>query len=166
MTCILRSLAVNCRRELLKSALCCPVVIWPPCWAVRWNCHWLTRRSLVAGRQGAAGAAAAGGSGMLDIVIPVFAGLEDTLRCIDSVLATVPACRGEVVVVDDASPEADLRSALDALAAQGRITLLRNSRNLGFPGAANRGLRLHPLRDALLLNSDCEVFGGLAGPHA
>jgi GT2 family glycosyltransferase len=62
-----------------------------------------------------------------------------TMRCLGGVLASVP--RGtEIIVVDDASPEPALTDALDALAAKGRIRLIRNARNLGFPGSVNRGI--------------------------
>jgi hypothetical protein len=46
---------------------------------------------------------------------------------------------------------------LDDLAAQGRIELLKNDRNLGFVRTVNRGLALHPDRDVVLQNSDTEV---------
>lgn len=94
----------------------------------------------------------------IDIVIPVYSGIEETLTCIRSVIATVKS-DAEIVVVDDASPEAEIRAALDSLAADGTITLLRNPTNLGFPGAVNRGLALHSDRDAVILNADTEVYG-------
>ena len=93
----------------------------------------------------------------VDVVIPVYAGYEETLACVHSVLATTDDA--EIVVVDDASPDPELRRALEALAGERRITLLTNARNLGFPASANRGMRLHPDRDIVLLNSDTEVFG-------
>lgn len=96
----------------------------------------------------------------INVVVPVYGGLHETLNCLRSVLATVPAHAAVVTVVDDASPEPALREALDELARTGRITLLRNPLNLGFPGAANRGIRLHPRHDVVLLNSDTEVFEG------
>jgi GT2 family glycosyltransferase/glycosyltransferase involved in cell wall biosynthesis len=96
---------------------------------------------------------------IVDIVVPVFSGLEETLRCIESVLATAPPDEAELVVVNDASPDPALRDALESLAAQGRITLLVNPSNLGFPRSVNRGMQVHPKRDVVLLNSDCEVFG-------
>ncbi len=95
---------------------------------------------------------------LVDIVVPVFAGREETHRCIASVLATVGPDQAELVVVNDASPDADLCVDLERLAKSGRITLLVNSTNLGFPGTANRGMQVHPDRDVVLLNSDCEVF--------
>jgi len=42
-------------------------------------------------------------------------------------------------------------------AAAGRITLLRNERNLGFVRSVNAGMALHADRDVVLLNSDTEV---------
>lgn len=102
------------------------------------------------------------------VVVPVYRGLRLTLACLDSVLRTVPPGT-RLIVVDDATPEPDLAAALDALAAEGRLTLLRHIENQGFPASANAGLRaafaLRPRHDALLLNSDTMVpqSGGRAG---
>ncbi len=96
----------------------------------------------------------------IHVVVPVYAGRDETLRCLRSVLASTPSTLATVTVVDDASPDPELRAALDAMADDGRITVLRNAENLGFPGAANRGIRLHADRDVVLLNSDTEVFDG------
>ncbi len=97
-------------------------------------------------------------SELVDIVVPVFAGREETLECLASILSTVSREQAEIVVVNDASPDSELCAALDGLAKAGRITLLKNSTNLGFPISANRGMRLHPDRDVVLLNADCEVY--------
>jgi GT2 family glycosyltransferase len=94
---------------------------------------------------------------MIDVIIPVYKGLAQTRRCIESVLASRQATPCEIVAVDDASPEADITSYLDALAAGKRITLVRNERNLGFVQSVNRGMSLHADRDVVLLNSDTEV---------
>jgi glycosyltransferase involved in cell wall biosynthesis len=40
------------------------------------------------------------------------------------------------------------------MAAKNRFTLLENQHNLGFVATVNRGMRLHPDRDVVLLNSD------------
>jgi GT2 family glycosyltransferase/glycosyltransferase involved in cell wall biosynthesis len=91
------------------------------------------------------------------VVVPVHGGTALTLACLESVFATAPAGTA-VVVVDDASPAPELVTALDALAARGRIVLLRHPRNRGFPASANAGLRaaraLPGGPDAVLLNSD------------
>ena len=93
----------------------------------------------------------------VDVVIPVYRGVAETRRCIDSVLASPQATPHDVVVIDDATPEPEIARYLDLLAQQGRITLLRNERNLGFVQSVNRGMALHAERDVVLLNSDTEV---------
>jgi GT2 family glycosyltransferase len=93
-----------------------------------------------------------------DIIIPVHGGRSETLACIESVRHTL-GDHARLVVVDDASEDPDLGAALDDLEAAGVIRLLRNTENLGFVAAVNRGLKLNPTHDALLLNSDTLVFG-------
>ena len=96
---------------------------------------------------------------LVDVVIPVYGNADETLRCIASVLAAPVETPYELIVIDDASPDAELVTSLEKLASDGRIRLLRNPRNLGFTGTANRGLVLHADRDVVLLNSDTEVNG-------
>ncbi|MBI3343679.1 MAG: methyltransferase domain-containing protein [Gammaproteobacteria bacterium] len=93
----------------------------------------------------------------VDIIIPVFRGLEETKRCIDSVLSSATTTSHEIIVINDASPEPDLVNHLKELATAGTITLLHNEQNLGFVGTVNRGMLLNPERDGVLLNSDTEV---------
>ncbi len=111
----------------------------------------------------AAVAARAAPSRPVAVVVPVHGGLGLTLDCLASVHATIPPGTA-VIVVDDASPDPDLVRALDALAAQRRIVLLRHARNRGFPASANAGLRAARARrgrpDAVLLNSDTLVAPG------
>ena len=94
---------------------------------------------------------------MIDVIVPVYKGVPQTRRCIDSVLAGDPREPFNVVVVDDASPEPSLVSWLDDLGAAGRIELARNAANQGFVRSVNRGMALHGDRDVVLLNSDTEV---------
>jgi len=97
--------------------------------------------------------------GPVDVVIPAYRGRLQTLACLESVLNSIP--RGtRVWVVEDASPEPDLVAALEALARQKRIRLIRQPENLGFPATANAGLRACAPRDAVLLNSDTLVPPG------
>ncbi len=96
---------------------------------------------------------------IVDVIVPVYRGREETLACLRSVFAAGDRTAHEIIVIDDASPEPDLVRDLAALAAEGRITLLRNTRNLGFPATVNRGLFLHPDRDVVLLNADTLVAG-------
>lgn len=93
------------------------------------------------------------------IVIPVYRGAEETRACIASVLATVPV-DAPVILVNDASPEAAITDLMREHARNPRVMVLTNERNLGFPGAANRGMAAAPDHDAILLNSDTLVFPG------
>jgi GT2 family glycosyltransferase/glycosyltransferase involved in cell wall biosynthesis len=97
---------------------------------------------------------------LIDVIIPVFQGLAETRRAIDSVLAARCETPREVVVIDDRSPEPEISAWLQALAESGRITLLRHDDNRGFVASVNEGMALHPDRDVLLLNSDTEVADG------
>ncbi len=94
----------------------------------------------------------------IDVLIPVHGGGQETLACIDAVLATI-AAHERVIVVDDATQDTALAATLDELAAAGRITLLRNEKNLGFVGSVNRALAMPSANDVVLLNSDTLVFG-------
>lgn len=94
----------------------------------------------------------------VDVIVPVYRGLEDTQRCILSALASPCQTVWHLVVINDCSPEPEVGQWLRDIAAQEpRITLLENEENLGFVATVNRGMRLNPDRDVLLLNSDTEV---------
>ena len=97
---------------------------------------------------------------IVDVVIPVYAGYDETVACINSVIRATSTIRREIVIVDDCGPEPKLREALRAFERAGAITLIVNPQNLGFPGAANAGMSLHPDRDVILLNSDTLVPNG------
>jgi hypothetical protein len=100
----------------------------------------------------------------VDIIIPVFRGLEETRRCVESVLTDSERPDGEIIVVDDCSPEPELPRWLDEVAAAGRVRLLRNTTNLGFVRSVNRGMEEAGRHDVVLLNSDTErLKAGFAG---
>lgn len=96
---------------------------------------------------------------LLDVVIPVYRGYDDTLACINSVLTSSNTTPFELIVINDKSPDERLVRALSEIAALGLITLVHNEANLGFVGTANHGLFLNASRDVLLLNSDAIVYG-------
>jgi GT2 family glycosyltransferase len=96
-------------------------------------------------------------SAVLDVIVPVYDGVDETRRCLESVRRSSSRTAFELVVVDDASPRPQIGAELDALARDGHITLLRNAGNEGFVRSVNRGMALHPERDVVLLNSDTEV---------
>ncbi|SBT18955.1 Glycosyl transferase family 2 [Marinomonas gallaica] len=98
-------------------------------------------------------------SSIIDVIIPVYAGLDTTLACINSALTSVPKNQTalNILVVNDATPDVDLANALTDLAYDQHIELLVNTENLGFIGAVNRALEQHKNRDVILLNSDTLV---------
>ncbi len=122
----------------------------------------LALRPVPAGMIGPASTAASIASPprpQVDVVVPVHGGMRATLACLASVLASLPP-GARLHVVDDAGTDAALAEALDALAQSGQVVLHRLARNLGFPGAANVGLRAAAGRDVALLNSDTLVPPG------
>lgn len=94
----------------------------------------------------------------VDVIVPVYRGYDDTLACLHAVLSAPVETPYELVVIDDCSPEPALSRALEALAARGLFTLLRNDMNLGFVGTVNRGMGRSGVRDVVLLNSDTVVY--------
>lgn len=97
---------------------------------------------------------------IVDVVIPVYRGLEETRRCIESVLANTDKPLGRIIVIDDRSPEPDLSAWLKQLADEGQIYLVRNPHNTGFVASVNRGMAEAGSHDVVLLNSDTEVPPG------
>ena len=96
---------------------------------------------------------------LLNVVVPVHSGLEETKTCLESVLRTLPQ-DALLTVVHDAGPDSSMPALLRGFARDARVTVVWNAANLGFPGSVNRGMRVHPDRDVLLLNADTEVFEG------
>ena len=94
----------------------------------------------------------------VDVIVPVYRGLDDTRRCIESVLASRCKTPFRLVVINDATPEPALAQWLQSLQGQDeRLVLLENPENLGFVGTVNRGMAFSDTHDVLLLNSDTEV---------
>ena len=94
----------------------------------------------------------------VDIIVPVYRGLEDTRCCLESVLAATCKTHWRLIVINDCSPEAEVTDWLRTLAAkEPRIVLLENAENVGFVATVNRGMALSDDNDVLLLNSDTEV---------
>lgn len=98
------------------------------------------------------------------IIVPVYGGLEDTNRCLESVARHAGAGRVsfELLVIDDASPDQAVRELVDRFAstpASFPITVLHNPENLGFVGTVNRALR-QVTGDVVILNSDTVVTDG------
>ena len=97
----------------------------------------------------------------VDILVPVYDGYDETLECLHSVLRNRSQNRTahRLVVLDDATPNPELRKALQALAAAGEIEHVQHAANLGFIRNVNRGMAISPERDVVWLNADTRVHG-------
>jgi GT2 family glycosyltransferase/glycosyltransferase involved in cell wall biosynthesis len=95
----------------------------------------------------------------VDVIIPVYRGLEETRDCITSVLTSRCDTPFRTLVVNDHSPEPELAAHLRSLAAADKIVLIENPRNLGFVQSVNAGMSASE-SDVVLLNSDTLVFPG------
>ena len=71
-------------------------------------------------------------------IVVNYAGLDDTRRCVASLLESAYA-RLLVVVVDNASPSGDAKTLSSEFG--DRIHVIASSANLGYGGGANLGLR-------------------------
>ncbi|AMJ61170.1 glycosyltransferase family 2 protein [Bosea sp. PAMC 26642] len=98
----------------------------------------------------------------LMILLPVYDAVEAVTACFESLRRSPPTSLPfRIVAIDDAAPTPGVSAVLDALAEEGRITLLRNPLNLGFAASVNRALALRrPDEDVLLLNADTIVPPG------
>jgi O-antigen biosynthesis protein len=94
----------------------------------------------------------------VDVIVPVYAGLQETLRCLHSVLTAPVGTPHQLIVINDAGPLPELSAMLRTLAARGLIVLEQNRQNLGFVRTVNKGLRLNRDHDVVILNSDTEVY--------
>jgi len=97
----------------------------------------------------------------VDVLIPVYDGLTETLECINSALDARKLNRTphRLVVIEDQTPVPALAKALKVLAAKGKITLVHNAVNLGFIRSMNRAMALSPNKDVVWLNADTRVHG-------
>ncbi|OUM37007.1 glycosyl transferase [Pseudomonas putida] len=97
----------------------------------------------------------------VDVLIPVYNGLYETLECINSALEARKRNRTphRLVVIEDATPVPALAKALKALAGKGKITLVSNAVNLGFIRTMNRAMAMSPDKDVVWLNADTRVHG-------
>ena len=72
-------------------------------------------------------------------------------KCLDSIYKTIHDITFEIIVIDNASEDDTVVMLKGKFP---HITLIKNSRNLGFGAANNQGLQIMRGRYALLLNSD------------
>jgi len=103
----------------------------------------------------------------IDVIIPVYRGLEETRACIESVLATAALNGFRLHIYNDESPEPAITEYLRRVAAaEPTVNLVENKANMGFVGTVNRAMRAAMQRvdfdSVILLNSDTEVAGDWA----
>lgn len=91
------------------------------------------------------------------IVVVVHDSPVCTRLCLESVLENTEAPSFEVVVVDNGSAEATAGYLRALATADGRVRLVRNEQNLGFPAAVNAGLAAAGGELLVVLNSDTIV---------
>ena len=92
----------------------------------------------------------------VSVIIPIHGQLRYTLACLRSIAVCGAATPFEVIVVDDASPDADAAT----LARIEGLRLLTLPRNVGFVGACNAGAGMARGRHLLFLNNDTQVAPG------
>lgn len=92
----------------------------------------------------------------ISVIIVSWNTCDELRACLESVLAGLESVTGEVIVVDNASPDG---SAEMVEASFPRVRLIRNPRNLGFAAGCNIGLQTATGRYLLLLNPDTVVLG-------
>ena len=94
----------------------------------------------------------------VSIVIPVYGQAGYTLNCLHSLLAHRARAACEIVVVDDASPDASAE-VIERLGVAG-LRSLRLAVNGGFIAACNAGVAAARGRFVVLLNNDTRVVAG------
>ena len=95
----------------------------------------------------------------VDVIIPVFSGVQETLRCLWTVLTAPVETPHDLIVINDAGPSPELNAMIRALAGRGLFQLEQHRQNQGFVRTVNHGLRQHKDRDVVILNADTEVYG-------
>ncbi|GIX58699.1 glycosyltransferase family 2 protein [Bacillus paranthracis] len=92
---------------------------------------------------------------MIDVIIPIYNGYEETRECIEALLKSNNKIAHRFVFINDKSPNEDILKLLNSID-DGRVTLLNNEENLGFVKTVNRGMSASE-NDVILLNSDTVV---------
>ncbi len=97
----------------------------------------------------------------IDVIVPVYRDAATVRRCLASLLTARQETPLEIVVVNDASPDAEFLRWLRDLAQLRRITLLEEAERQGLAAALNRGIALHAEgdRDVVVLRGDTDLAG-------
>ena len=98
-------------------------------------------------------------SEIVDVIVPVYRGLDETISCLESVWSSNSKTAYRLIVINDCSPEPEISEWLRIAAKSHKLILLENEENLGFVATVNKGMDYSRTNDVLLLNSDTEVSG-------
>jgi len=102
-----------------------------------------------------------GPAGPPSVIVPVYADLEATKACLESLLADHKSRQDyRILIVNDASPEPTISDLLKSLEGTPGVDILMNPFNLGFVGTINQALSLITSGDVVLLNADTIVPPG------
>lgn len=93
---------------------------------------------------------------LLSIVVPVYGGLVDLLKCIGSLAKTYNPGQAEIILVDDCSVDFDLMDLRRYINLPPKV--FRNEKNMGFSYTCNRGAQEAEGDNILFLNSDIQVM--------
>jgi GT2 family glycosyltransferase/glycosyltransferase involved in cell wall biosynthesis len=89
------------------------------------------------------------------VIVTAYGHGEMTVRCLESIVATLPSWfRGEVIVIDDASPDADAEVVGRFCASDPRFRFVRNEKNLGYLRSCNRAAAVSSGDYLVFLNND------------
>lgn len=94
----------------------------------------------------------------IDIIVPVYNGLEDLKLCVESVKTHTDLSSHRLILVDDKSPDPEILPYLKSIATES-IHVIESAVNEGFSASVNKGME-YSTRDVILLNSDTIVTKG------
>lgn len=97
-------------------------------------------------------------SQQIDIIVPVYNGLEDVKKCVDSVKKNTDLSRHRLILVDDKSSDEHILPYLKSVESE-QIHVIESPVNEGFSASVNKGMQ-YSGRDVILLNSDTIVTKG------
>jgi GT2 family glycosyltransferase len=100
---------------------------------------------------------------LVSVIVVTFGGLPLTRRCLESLLEGETWPRLEVLVVDNGSADGTPEYLRSLAAADPRVRVFLQDRNLGFPAANNVGLAEARGEIVLLLNNDTVAPPGMIG---
>lgn len=91
----------------------------------------------------------------IDIIVPVYNGLEELKKCVESIKANTDLTKHRLIIVDDKSPDKEVIPYLKTIGSE-QIHVIESPINEGFSASVNKGMEFSD-RDVILLNSDTIV---------